>query len=93
MVREAVLRATNTQPELFQRWTERDWLEFVTDSLTNVLGPDGLLPEGAIVQRARQWQAVHQLRGVLASPLAELAAGLVAQLHASLIEPAPAANP
>ncbi len=93
VVREAVLRATNAQPELFQRWTERDWLEFVTDSLTNVLGPDGLLPEGAIVQRARQWQAVHQLRGVLASPLAELAAGLVAQLHASLIEPAPAANP
>jgi transcriptional regulator with XRE-family HTH domain len=93
VVREAVLRATNAQPELFQRWTERDWLEFVTDSLTNVLGPDGLLPEGAIVQRARQWQAVHQLRGVLASPLAELAAGLVAQLHASLIEPAPTANP
>ncbi|MFM8289722.1 MAG: helix-turn-helix domain-containing protein [Planctomycetaceae bacterium] len=83
-VREAVLQATSTHPELFQRWSERDWQEFVTDSLATVLGPNGLLPAGAIVQRARQWQAIRQLRGVLASPLAELAVGLVAQLHASL---------
>jgi len=88
-LRGGIEQALAASPATFETWSVTDWNDFAQHWATHHAqsaedGPTsaGLSP-ALVLQQARQWQAVRQLQGVLASPLANLAVRLVAELHAT----------